>query len=271
MNLTFIIPIKLESKDRVRNLSTVLINLLSKFDAKVRVLECDTSSKFETLVIPHLVKKFHKLPSNFYFTYKKQQTNFFHKTKILNDLIEQSDTEIICNYDTDILLPDSSINKAYELIISNQSDAVYPYGCGVYQKSVVYAQKTFDEFINSNLDVKQLDPFSTSNSSTIGWCQVIRKKNYIESFMMNENFYAWGPEDCELYYRLNILGNKVDRINDYVYHLEHQRTNDSWFSNPNWQKNVKLWEWIRIQDKDTLMDYYQKQNYIKRRSLNVGI
>lgn len=271
MNLTFIIPTKLESEDRVRNLSTVLINLLSKFDAKVRVWECDTLPKFETLVTPHLIKKFGKSPSNLHYTYEKQETDFFHKTRILNDLIQQSDTEIICNYDTDVLLPDSSVIKSYELIISNQSDAVYPYGCGVYQKSVTYLPETFDKFINSNLDINQLDSFSTVNNSTIGWCQFIRKKNYIDSFMMNENFEAWGPEDCELYYRLSFLGNRVGRINNYVYHLEHSRSNDSWFTNPMWKKNTDLWNWIRRQTKENLVEYYQKQDYTKRRWASVSI
>lgn len=270
MNLTFIIPTKLESKDRIRNLTTVLINLLSKFDAKIRVLECDFSPKFDTFVLPYLIDKFGKIPSNFHYEYEEQKTTFFHKTRILNDLIQQSNTEIICNYDTDVLFPDSSINDAYELIISNQSDAVYPYGCGVYQKSIKYSDETFNWFINSNLDVNLLNSFSTLNNSTIGWCQIIRKKNYIDSFMMNENFKAWGPEDCELYYRLNVFGNRVDRINDYVYHLEHVRSNDSWFSNPMWQDNTNLWNWIRLQPKNTLINYYKNQEYIKVRN-NVSI
>ena len=37
MNLTFLIPVKLESEDRVRNLKTILTYLLTKFDAKVLV------------------------------------------------------------------------------------------------------------------------------------------------------------------------------------------------------------------------------------------
>jgi hypothetical protein len=265
MNLTFLIPSKLESEDRVRNLSTVLIYLLSKFDAYVFVKECDFTPKFETLVSPYLIEKFGDIPKNFKYFYEKQTSPFFHKTKILNDLILQSDTEIVCNYDTDVLFPNSSIIKSYEMIYSGQSDAVYPYGCGVYQKAITYSSKTFKNFINSDLDIKYLDQFSKINNSTIGWCQFIRKKNYIESFMMNENFYAWGPEDCELYYRLNFLGNKVDRINDYVYHLEHTRSNDSWFSNPMWKENTELWNWIRSQPKEFLLNYYKNQDYIKRR------
>lgn len=270
MNLTFLIPSKLESEDRVRNLTTVLVYLLSKFDAIVSVKECDFSPKFKSYVEPTLIDKLGSFPKNLRYSYVKQDEEFFHKTKLLNDLLEESETEVVCNYDTDVLLPESSIKSAYNMIFSGSSDAVYPYGCGVYQKSVTYNSQIFENFL-TDLDVSNLDKYSTINNSTIGWCQFIRRENYINSFMMNENFQAWGPEDCELYYRLNFLGNKVDRINDYVYHLEHSRSNDSWFSNPKWQENTKLWYWIRSQSKETFLNYYKNQDYIKRRNLDVGI
>ena len=111
----------------------------------------------------------------------------------------------MCNYDVDALFPKTSYDLAYEMIIRNQTDAVYPYGCGVYQKAITYSPETFESFIDSDMDVTHLDKYATINNSTIGWCQFIRRKNYLKSFMMNENFHAWGPEDCELYYRLNYL------------------------------------------------------------------
>lgn len=265
MNLTFLIPTKLESEDRVRNLTTVLIYLLSNFDAHVYVKECDSSPKVEKYVVPFLIKKFGELPKNFNYFYERQTNKFFHKTKILNDLLQQSSSEVVCNYDTDVLLPLQSVKKSYQMIIDRTSDAVYPYGCGVYQKAVSYTNQIFTEFIDSDLDISKLDRYSQTNNSTIGWCQFIRRENYINSFMMNENFHAWGPEDCELYYRLNFLGNKVDRINDYVYHLEHARSNDSWFSNPMWRENTELWYWIRSQTKESFLNYYKNQNYIQRR------
>lgn len=271
MNLTFLIPVKIESEDRVRNLSTVLIYLLSKFNSTVSVKECDYNNKFEKNIIPILEKKFGFVPSNLEYEYEKQTEEYFHKTKILNDLLIKSTTDVICNYDTDVLLPQSSIQKSYDLIFEGKSDAVYPYGCGVYQKSVKYNEKIYDEFINSEMNIFSLDQYSFINNSTIGWCQFISRSAYINSFMMNENFKAWGPEDCELFYRLNALGNKVDRIDNYVYHLEHARSNDSWFSNPNWMDNNTLWGWIRNQSKETIISYYKNQDYIKRRSINAGI
>mgnify|MGYP003326463159 CR=1 FL=1 len=155
--------------------------------------------------------------------------NYFNKTKILNDLLLKSDTEVVCNYDTDVLLPEKTYTEAYQLIESKQYDVVYPYGCGIYQKAVTYTQETFEKFLNSDLNVHNLDKHARIHNSTIGWCQFLRKENYIKSFMMNENFHAWGPEDSEFYYRLSVLGNRIARINDFVYHLEHSRSNDSWF------------------------------------------
>ena len=179
-------------------------------------------------------------------------------------MIEMATTEVVANYDTDVVLPISSVNKAYEMIKSGQSDAVYPYGCGIYQKAVTYPQEVFEEFILS-MDIDILDRNSTITNSTIGWTQFIRRSNYIDSFMMNEEFAAWGPEDCELHYRLNALGNKVDRINDYIYHLDHARSTDSWFSNPKWQGNNDLWNMIRQLPKEKLISYYSTLDYVKRR------
>ena len=275
MNLTFLIPVKLETSDRVKNITTVLSYLLSNYDAKILVREFDTRTRFNDLVMTTLNEKFSKNTlKKLNFSYDIQDKKYFHKTRILNDLLEISDTEVVCNYDADVILPVSSVENAYEMIVSGKSDAVYPYGAGVYQKAVNYEKDVYRTFINSKMnqdDIGVLNNYSTTTTSTIGWCQFIRKENYINSFMMNENFAAWGPEDCELYYRLNLLGNKVDRVNDFVYHLEHQRSNDSWFSNPSWQENMRLWGWIRSQNKESLIEYYKKQDYVKRRNINASI
>ena len=271
MKLTFLIPVKLESEDRVRNLKTILTYLLTKFDAKVLVQEQDTTNKFTKLIMPYLTKRYGEISHRFQYFFDKQNTNYFHKTKILNDLLLKSDTEIVCNYDVDALFPETTYTNAYQAIKDNQCDVVYPYGCGIYKKAVTYKQETFDKFLNSDLDVQSLDKYATISNSTIGWCQFVRRENYIKSFMMNENFHAWGPEDCEFYYRLSILGNRIGRVNDYVYHLDHSRTNDSWFSNPLWRGNVELWNWLQTQSKENFLNYYRNQDYVKRRMKNVSI
>jgi len=274
-DLTFMIPVKIESEDRLRNVCSVLGYLISNFDSQILIKEVDDEKNVQKFVFPLIYKKFGFLPDNLNYLYEKPSEEYFHKTKILNDLIKESNTSIVCNYDTDVILPVRSLQAAYELINKGISDAVYPYAVGCYQKAVRYSQDLFDEYFNTTMGdndlITTLEKDFYINSSTIGWCQVIRRKNYIDSFMMNENFAAWGPEDCELHYRLQLMGNKVDRIHDYVYHLEHSRSTDSWFSNPRWKENANLWEWIRRQDKEHLTKYYQNQEYVSRRILNVSV
>ena len=120
MNLTFLIPVKIESQDRVRNLSTILCYLLSKFDAIVSIKECDYETKFESNIFPILIEKFGSVPKNLTYVFEKQKSKFFHKTKLLNDLLEKSNSEIVCNYDTDVLLPESSILNAYKMILETK-------------------------------------------------------------------------------------------------------------------------------------------------------
>ena len=274
MDLTFLIPVKLETEDRVRNLTTIISYLVSNFDAKILLKEVDSQPKFEDLIVGRLKTKFKKIPDNIDYTFDRQKKGFFHKTKILNDLIEKSTTEVVANWDTDAILPISSVNKAYEMIKSGESDAVYPYGCGIFQRAVEYNSQVYKRFcLASNLDQKAiqiLDENSRVENSTVGWCQFIRRSNYIDSFMMNEEFAAWGPEDCELHYRLQALGNKVDRIDDLIYHLDHTRSTDSWFSNPFWKENTDLWNRIRTLSKDDIIKYYSTLEYVKRRN-NAGI
>ena len=274
MDLTFLIPTRIESEYRLRNLTTVLGFLLSNFDAKILVKEVDQEKIVEKHVLPIISKKFGIVPNRLIYIHEKSTEEFFHKTRILNDLIEKADTEVVCNYDTDVILPIMSINTAYELIHKDMSDAVYPYAVGPYQKAVNYSEEMYDEFFNTNMgqeDISILEKDFNQSNSTVGWCQFIRRQNYIDSYMMNENFQAWGPEDCELHYRLLALGNRVDRLHDFVYHLEHPRSQDSWFSNPWWEDNTKLWNWIRTLDKQEIQKYYQEQNYVKRRILNVSV
>ena len=40
---------------------------------------------------------------------------------------------------------------------SGQSDAIYPFGCGVYQWAVNYSESIFSQFLDSDFDFSTLD------------------------------------------------------------------------------------------------------------------
>ena len=262
MDLTFLIPTRIETEDRLRNIISSVTYLLRNIPAKVIVKEVSNRSIFKFRALPE-IKKYANV-DNLTHIFEENDDPLFCKSKVLNDLIVASDTKIVANYDADCILPISSYHEAYQLINDGHADVVYPYQCGIYQWCADYDMQIYSEFINK-LDTSVLDKKPRLSNSTIGWSQFISRQKYIDSFLMNENFISWGCEDDEFYYRMSILGNRIARVNDYVYHLEHSRTHNSWFSNPNFNNNYQLWNKIKTFDRNQLLSYYKDQEYLQKR------
>ena len=132
-DLTYILPVRIESEDRLKNVITSVSYLLNKIpEAKVLVKEVDTKSTFKFRALPEIKKRVKDI-SNLRHIFEENSSNLFHKTKILNDLILEADTKVICSHDVDVIYPKESHITAYNSIIENTCQVVYPYGCGVYQ------------------------------------------------------------------------------------------------------------------------------------------
>jgi hypothetical protein len=170
-------------------------------------------------------------------------------------------------------VPVNSIFYSYDAISKNMCDVIYPFGCGVFQWAVNYSLELMEQFISSGFDLNIINPHSNRVASTIGWGQMIKRDSYIDGYMWNENFISWGAEDCEFYYRMNALGYRVGRVSGDIYHFEHGRTFNSHYDNPKFMDNHNLWQWMRTQDKESIQEYYEKQDYVKerRKKLNVSI
>jgi len=262
MNLTFLIPTRIETEDRLRNIISSVSYLLKHIPAKVIVKEVSNHPTFQFRALPE-IRKYANV-DNLTFLYEQNNESLFCKSKVLNDLIAAADTKVVANYDADCILPISSYHQAYSAINDEKADVVYPYGCGIYQWKAEYNIQICEEFVNQ-LDISILDKNKTLSNSTIGWAQFINRQKYIDCYMMNENFVSWGCEDDEFYFRMSTLGNRIARIDNYVYHLEHSRTHNSWFSNPNFNNNWQLWNTIKTFDKSQLIQYYENQDYLKIR------
>ena len=269
MDLTYILPTRIESKDRLKNVITSVSYLLSKLPgAKVIVKEVDKESVFNSEALPVISK--YVDTTNLTHIFEQSTEDIFHKTRYLNDLIMMADTKVVCSHDVDVIYPVQSHIASYTAINNDECDVIYPYGCGVYQYQVDYPPEVFTNFLDSGFDLKLLKDRCRTESSTIGWTQFYNKEKVIDGYLWNENFLSWGAEDCEFYYRFNALGYRVGRINTPIWHFEHSRTHNSHYNNPKFMDNHNLWQWIRNQDKQSLIRYYQDQEYVKERK-NVSV
>ena len=134
----------------------------------------------------------------------------------------------------------------------------------MWQKQIFADDNLVSEFLSNDCKFDILEKQSKDYDAQSGHVQFFKTKSYIEGGMENENFKSWGPEDAERLYRFITLGYNVSRINDWVYHLEHARGENSWYNNPHMQNNKNLWESLQRMNKDQLKQYYSSQDYLKK-------
>ena len=273
---TFIIPLRIETEDRMRNIVTTLIYLTRLFDTNIIVKEVDKESIYLREVQPLLEQALEpEMLSCINHIFEKNDEFTFHRTKILNDMLWMVDTPVVVNYDSDIILPVETYIYATNMISKGwvHPDAeggepvkiVYPYGFGNYQWQCHVGDNEVTNFINSGFNFEYFNGHMRQWDAKYGFCQFFCTDTYKKFGGENENFIAYGYEDDERYFRFNMLSS-VARLNEYVYHLEHGRTKNSWFNNPYCEDNKKLWEELKVKGKKSLLKYYEEVDYIKRRN-----
>ena len=113
-NVTFIIPLRIDTDDRLRNIILSTSFLLNNFDCKVIVKESDEMKKFEMWALPTI--KSISDTSNLTYQYEENHDDHFHRTRLLNEMVLDSETDIVVNYDSDIILPIKSYVMAKECL-----------------------------------------------------------------------------------------------------------------------------------------------------------
>ena len=225
-NCTFIIPLRIESEDRMRNVITVLCYLLENFDTKVIVKEVDVESVFQEAVLPQIQEYLGDSLKKLVHVFERSEDPVFYRMKILNEMIDMVETPVIANYDCDVLFKPETYVESVEMIMEG-CDIVYPYGFGEYQKQVFADDDDVSEFLSNDFNFDVLDNKSRMYDAQYGHVQFVSKESYVAAGMENENFRGSSPEDKERFYRFEKLGYRVGRINHQVYHLEHSRGRNS--------------------------------------------
>jgi predicted glycosyltransferase involved in capsule biosynthesis len=260
----------------MRNIITILIYLTRNFDTKIIVKEVDESSVYEREVLPVLKQALEpEWLECIHHVFEKSEEFTFHRTKILNDMLWMVDTPVVVNYDSDILLPLETYINATNMIakgwvhpdVENGKPVkvIYPYGNGNYQFQCHVGDNEVTNFINSGFNFEYFNGHMRQWDAKYGFCQFFDTEEYKKLGGENENFVAYGYEDDERHFRFNLLSS-VARIDDYVYHLEHGRTKNSWFNNPHCEDNKKLWEILKVKGKKSLIKYYEEVEYMKERN-----
>ncbi len=285
-NTTFIIPLRIDTGDRLRNVILSTVYLLHHFDTTVMIKEVDSEHRFEEFALP-IIKRLVNTDNLIHIFEDETRTDdAFHRTKVLNDMVMESTSDVVVNYDTDLILPISSYTQAVEML-GGEYDVIYPYRFGnhaerkVNMPFTIATQEDMDGFENSDWTKKFIESgyscecldehyFYYKSQFGEGWgefgmVQFFDRQVYIDGYLENEGFIAYAPEDTERHHRWKTLGYNIGRVDNHGYHLEHERTQNSWYHNPHMERNNQLWEELKVLSKEDLIKYYKQQEYYKNR------
>lgn len=212
-NLTLLIPIRIDSDDRLENIKMMLEYTLDIFKGiHIILLEADKTKK-----IPK------ELLKNIEYLFVSDYDEIFHRTKYINKLIKISKTKFISIYDSDIIMCKKNMDLTIKYL-EEGTDMIIPYIRNLID--IPYESK---EIFKTNKNVEEFYKYHRIDKSEVdvGGAVFYNKDSYISIGMENENFYGWGHEDVERYHRSKKLGLDIKFTNFFIYHLHHKRSINS--------------------------------------------
>jgi len=211
MDVSFVIPVRIDSECRIKSLSFVINYLLDRFDTTIMIYEEDAESKIPNLIDSSLLERI-----TYKFFESKDSDKCFRRSKMFNEMIIDSKTTIIAPHDADVfLLPEENYIQAVDIIRNGDSKIVIPHRsckrCSVVSEEFYDNPKT--DFLKNN----------RTTYNNLGGLVLFDKDSLIDGGMWNEGFEIWGQDDEEIMHRMKKLGFPAKRLNRPLYHLDHPK------------------------------------------------
>jgi hypothetical protein len=242
-DLTFLIPFRQDSLERLENIILVTEFLIENFKTNIKVFEC---APYNNGLLEKLLDK------SIQYDFLEDNDPILFRTKYINQMVREAETPFVSIWDIDAIAPINQIVKALELLRSGEADFVYPYEKQFLDTSPIfrklYVQERKIEILEQNMKkLKEMYP-----PNPVGGGFLASLKAYKEVGIENENFYGWGLEDGERYYRWENLGYKVKRVAGMMFHISHTRGLNSGFHNADqvYIKNKEITRVIRSKSVD---------------------
>jgi hypothetical protein len=239
-DVTFMIPLKVESDDRLIVTKILVSYLLKHFNTNILICEQGEISHAEEFTFEGKV--------DYIFDYSN--ADLFHKTRLLNLMIESSKTPIVVSQDSDVFLFPHQYENAANVIRQKLAYFCYPFNEPTHQISRGFYRQLF-----LVLDLKKAKTKVESPLVPPGGCFFMDKQKFTQCGLENENFISWGAEDAERKYRILKLGYEIHSCSGKLFHLKHKRTLNSSSNHSMYQSNELEYEKVKSMTKKQLVEY----------------
>lgn len=236
LDFSFIIIVRLDSISRLENTLLTIEYLNKNLKTKISLLEC---APYNNQIFERLLNKVVE------YSFIIDVDYILHRTKYINMMVKKVNTKYIAVWDTDVLIKIKQIEMAANLLRNGVADFVYPYDNRFLDTSTIlrklYIKQKKIEFLESNASKMKL----MYQPVPVGGAFFANITAYKSSGLENEQFYGWGLEDGERYYRWENQGYKILRVPGPLFHLTHDKGINSTFHNPD-QHNIKRKELLSV-------------------------
>ena len=220
-DITFMIPLKIDTVDRVLNLIMVTEFLLDHFDTKIQILE---TGHFNNKLLSKL------LSADIKYSFIEDFDPVYYRTYYINQMVKKCDTPNVAIWDSDVLALPAQITMAVNWLRNDEADFVYPYEFKFLDTSKDVRElyfKTRDFAVLERNRSKMKEMYAPK---PVGGAFMARLDKYIKSGIENTRLYGWGVEDGERICRWTNLGYRVKRAEGALFHLTHDRGMNSYFT-----------------------------------------
>lgn len=213
-DVTFLIPVRLDSIVRLENLLEVVNCVWKVFHTRLFVLEADS---YDNKILRSL------LPKEVEFLFVKDDDPVFHRTKYLNMMLESVQTAFLSIWDADVLIAPGQIVQSVDSLRKDIVDVSFPYD-GTFLDTTSILRKMYMVSHNMDFLFENVERMVLPYGKNMGGGAIfVNTARYREAGGENELFYGWGPEDWERIERWKRMGLRINRMDGPLFHLSHPR------------------------------------------------
>jgi GT2 family glycosyltransferase len=266
-NLTFIIPVRIDTADRLWNLSTILRFIEQRLGgAEIVVVEQDAQSQLAQVLARHPGVR-HVF---------RADSGWFRKAECVNAGALAATRRYVCCYDTDILLAPQAMQDALKAMAHEGWKLVLP-----FNRIFLDVRGALRQRLGETLDLGPLGQLrSMKTAGTVpdasvrfveGGIFIAERETFLAEGGLNRHMVSYGWEDTELHKRFTKLGYPILHLPGFnLVHLDHSRGPDS-RPNEHYGANKREFLKIKAMPADELKRYVEDELSITERGKPAAI